>query len=156
GGYMLFRSNLASHSAAGIEASIAYGKRMKVYPLAQAAKPPATVFTDVKDVDFDSTIRYDASFFENLNRVVQSEPWLGRDRPRIDKLNSLGIMRAKPFAPDEHTKTLLTSAAQEAGLWLEAKYDAGLRPYFSATSRWTFPAPPDIIRMSREGFDDPE
>ena len=47
---------------------------MKVYPLAQAANPPATVFIDVKDVDFDSTIRYDASFFENLDRVVQSEP----------------------------------------------------------------------------------
>ena len=45
---------------------IAYGKRVKVYPLSQAANPPATVFTDAKDVLFDSTIRYDASFFEGL------------------------------------------------------------------------------------------
>ena len=64
--------------------SIAYGKRIKVYPLAQAANPPPTVFTDAKDVAFDSTIRYDASFFEHLDRIVQSEPWLAA-RPRDDR-----------------------------------------------------------------------
>jgi hypothetical protein len=29
------------------------------------------VFVDVKDKDFDSTIKYDESFFVLLNRVVQ-------------------------------------------------------------------------------------
>src|SRR5215475_12719652 len=67
GGYMLFRSNFKSHSDADVEASIAYGKQMKVYPLTQAANPRATVFTDVKDIHFDSTIRYDASFFVHLD-----------------------------------------------------------------------------------------
>lgn len=74
GGYALIRSNLNSHSDADVAKSIAYGKKMKIYPLAQAAKPAETVFTDVKDVLFDSTIRYDASFFQNLNRIVQAEP----------------------------------------------------------------------------------
>ena len=46
----------------------------------------ATVFTDVKDVLFDSTIRYDASFFATSNRIVQNEPWLERDRAMIDPL----------------------------------------------------------------------
>ena len=84
GGYMLLRSNLKSHSDGDVQQSIAYGKRMQVYPLSQAADPPATVFTDVKDVDFDSTIRYDASFFKHLDRIVQSEPWLERDKAMID------------------------------------------------------------------------
>jgi hypothetical protein len=38
GGYMLFRSNLKSHGANDVARSIAYGKQMKVYPLAQAAR----------------------------------------------------------------------------------------------------------------------
>src|SRR5215471_4207447 len=126
GGYMLFRANLKSHSDADVQASIAYGKRMKVYPLAQAANPPTTVFTDVKDVLFDSTIRYDASFFEHLDRIVQNEPWLDRDRAMIDPLRSLGIEKGKPFHPDDATNATLASAAREAGAWLEAKYDAGL------------------------------
>jgi hypothetical protein len=156
GNYMLFRSNLKSHGDADVQASIAYGKRMKVYPLAQAANPPATVFTDVKDADFNSTIRYDASFFENLNRVVQEEPWIGRDRAMIDQLKSIGIEKGKPFQPDDATKAMLTSAAREAGALLEARYDAGLTPFFSKSSRWTFPAPPPLIKAAQEGYSDPD
>src|SRR5262245_2049877 len=155
GNYMLFRSNLKSHGDADVQASIAYGKRMKVYPLAQASNPPATVFTDVKDVEFNSTIRYDASFFENLNRVVQEEPWIGRDRAVIDQLRSVGIEKGKPFQPENATKAMLASAAREAGALLEAKYDAGLTPFFSANSRWTFPAPPPLIKAAQDGYSDP-
>ncbi|HYC17226.1 MAG TPA: DUF1254 domain-containing protein [Pseudolabrys sp.] len=154
GGYMLFRANLKSHSPADVDAAIAYGKRMKIYPLAQAANPPPTVFTDVKDIDFDSTIRYDASFFNNLDRMVQNEPWLQRDRAMIDQLKTLGIEKGKPFTPSDATKTLLTSAAREAHAFLEAKYDAGLPPFFSAASRWTAPAPPDLIKVMQDGYAD--
>ena len=156
GGYMLFRANLKSHSDADVQASIAYGKRMKIYPLAQAANPSATVFTDVKDVDFDSTVHYDASFFDHLNRIVQNEPWLTRDKAMIDQLKSLGIEKGKPYEPDDSTKALLASAAQEAHAWLEAKYDAGLPPFFSPMSRWTYPAPLDLVKAMQSGFTDPD
>ena len=99
GGYALIRSNLKSHNAGDVEASVAYGRTMKVYPLARAANPPATTFTDVKDITFDSTIRYDASFFEHLDRVVQNEPWIDRDRAMIDPLKSLGIEKGEPSNP---------------------------------------------------------
>jgi hypothetical protein len=155
GGYMLFRSNLKSHGTDDVAKSIAYGKQMKVYPLAKADNPPATAFTDVKDVNYDSTIRYDASFFEHLDRIVQDEPWLQRDRAMIDPLRSIGIEKGKPFTPDDATKAALTSAAREAGALLEAKYDAGITPFFSATSRWTFPAPPDLVKAAQEGYADP-
>ena len=48
GGYALLRSNLKSHGDADIAKSVAYGKKIKVYPLSQAANPPPTVFTDVE------------------------------------------------------------------------------------------------------------
>ncbi|WP_247834879.1 DUF1254 domain-containing protein [Bradyrhizobium sp. 200] len=155
GGYMLFRSNLKSHDSADVARSIAYGKRFKVYPLAQAASPAPTVFTDAKDITFDSTIRYDASFFEHLDRIVQSEPWLQRDRAMIDPLKSLGIEKGKPFRPDDATRAQFAAAAREAGAWLEAKYDAGLPPFFSATSRWTIPAPSDMVKAAQEAYADP-
>ncbi len=155
GGYMLFRANLKSHSDADVQAAILYGKRMKVYPLAQAASPPPTVFTDVKDILFDSTIRYDASFFEHLNRIVQNEPWLDRDRAMIDKLKSLGIEKGKPFHPADAVKALLTSGMGEAHAELAAKYDAGLPPFFSETSHWTYPAPLDLPSAMTNGFADP-
>jgi hypothetical protein len=156
GGYALIRSNLRSHSDADVAKSIAYGKTVKVYPLAQATNPPPTIFTDAKDVTFDSTIHYDASFFEHLNRIVQTEPWLQRDRVMIDNLRSLGIEKGKPFNPSDANKAALASAAQEAGAWLEQKYDAGLPPFFSETSRWTFPAPPDLVKAAQSAFSDPD
>lgn len=156
GGYMLFRSNLRSHSDADVQASIGYGKKLKIYSLSAASNPPATVFSDVKDVLFDSTIKWDASFFENLNRVIQEEPWIVRDRVMIDQLKSLGIEKGKPFAPDRKTKTLLTGGIAEAEALLEAKYDAGLPPFFTATSRWTYPAYPDLIKAGGAGFNEPD
>jgi hypothetical protein len=144
GGYALLRSNLKSHGDADVAASIAYGKKVKVYPLSAAANPPPTVFTDVKDVSYDSTIRYDLSFFESLNRIVQSEPWIERDRAMIDPLRSIGIEKGKPFAPDATTKQSLTSAIAEAKALTAARYDAGFPPFF-ANGHWTLPSLPEAI-----------
>jgi hypothetical protein len=155
GSYALFRSNLASHSDADVAKSVAYGKRVKIYPLSQASSPPSTVFTDVKDVLFDSTIRYDLQFFEGLDRIVQGEPWLPRDRAMIDQLKSIGIEKGKPFNPDAQTKELLEAGAREAHAWLEAKYDAGLTPFWEG-SRWTFPAPPELIKAAQASFAEPD
>jgi hypothetical protein len=154
GSYALIRSNLKSHSEADVANSVTYAKRVKVYPLSQASNPPGTVFTDVKDVLFDSTIRYDESFFENLDRMVQSEPWLGRDRAMIDQLRSIGIEKGKPFSPDAKTKQALEDGIAEAHAWMAAKYDGGLPPFFEGT-HWTYPAHPAVLKAASEDFDGP-
>ena len=72
----LLRSNLKSGSDADIAKAVAYGKRIKFYPLSQAGNPPPTKFVDAIDVVFDSTIPYDLRFFQTLDRVVQrSRGW---------------------------------------------------------------------------------
>ena len=37
---------------------------------------------------FDSTIPYDLRFFQALDRFVQREPWIERDRAMIDTLQT--------------------------------------------------------------------
>ncbi len=143
-GFALLRSNLKSHGEADVAASIDYGKRVKVYPLSQAASPPETVFVDVKDVDYDSTIRYDASFFENLDRIVQSEPWIERDRAMIDQLRTLGIEKGKPFAPSPATQQIFAAAIGEVKALLGDRYDAGFPPFFP-NSHWTYPTLQEAI-----------
>ncbi|TXH80690.1 MAG: DUF1254 domain-containing protein [Rhizobium sp.] len=143
-GYFLIRSNLKSHGQADVDKSIAYGKRVKFYPLSKMHAPPQTVFRDVKDADFDSTIKYDLNFFTLLDRAVQSEPWLARDRAMIDQLKSIGIERGKPFAPDAALKEALQAGIADARTWLAARYDAGFAPFFDGT-HWTMPAPADAV-----------
>src|SRR5262245_30340544 len=155
GSYVLFRSNLKSHGDADVARSTAYAKQVKIYPLAQASNPPATIFTDVKDIPFDSTIRYGESFFVHLDRIVQSEPWFDRDRAMIDQLRAIGIEKGKPFAPTEATRRALAAGVDEAHAWLTAKYDAGL-PAFYAGTHWTYPAHPDLIKAAADNFDNPD
>jgi hypothetical protein len=155
GGYALLRSNLASHSDADILKSVAYAKRLKVYPLSQAATPPETVFTDARGVLFDSTVKYDASFFKNLDRIVQGEPWLPRDRIMIDQLKTLGIEKGKSYKADARTNRQLEAGIHEAHEWLEAKYDTELIPFYEK-GRWNFPANPHLVKAAAASFDEPD
>jgi hypothetical protein len=153
-GYALLRSILKSGSDADIAKAVAYGKRINVYPLAQAANPPPTTFVDAIDVVFDSTIPYDLRFFLSLDRVVQIEPWLQRDKIMIEMLKSIGIEKGKPFNPDAQTQAILNSAAREARALLEIRYEGMFKPYFDI-SRWALPAMPDYLKASSNGFSDP-
>ena len=71
-GYFLVRSNLHSRSDVDVKRSVAYAKRVKFFPLSKIENPPPMVFLDIKDEDFDSTIKYDLSFFRL---------WWGRQLP---------------------------------------------------------------------------
>ena len=102
-GYALLRSILQSGSDADVAKAVGYAKRIKLYPLSHAANSPATTFVDAIDVVYDSTIPYDLRFFQSLDRVVQTEPWLPRDRVMIDLLKSIGIEKASRSIPTQNT-----------------------------------------------------
>jgi hypothetical protein len=154
-GYALIRSTLRSHDDADVAKAVAYGKRLKVYALANTANPPPTRFTDAADVLFDATIPYDIRFFESLHRIVQSQPWLERDKALIDPLKSLGIEKGKPFAPDGKTRTALTEGARDAHAWLDHRLETAFAPYFDGT-RWVVPAAPELLEAASGGYADPD
>jgi hypothetical protein len=154
-GYALLRSNLVSHADADVARSVAYGKRIKTYPLARAASPPETIFTDAHGVLYDSTIPYDLRFFESLDRVVQSDNWIQRDRAMIDQLRSIGIEKGMPFHPDAKMRDILNAAAREAKAWLETRYDQGF-PAFWPGSRWALPAWPETVHAQSTNYANPE
>jgi hypothetical protein len=93
-GYALLRSILQSGSDADVARAVAYAQKIRFYPLSQAGKPPATTFVDAINVVYNSTIPYDVRFFQSLDRIVQAEPWLSRDKVMIDTLKSIGIEKA--------------------------------------------------------------
>ena len=122
--------------------AVEYGKRIKLYPLCQAGNPPATTFVDAAGKMFDATIPYDVRFFESLDRMVQSQPWIERDRLAINMLRSIGIEKGKPFAPDAATKDILTAAMQEARAFFDQYYES-YPPYYEG-KRWFLPYDPQL------------
>ena len=154
--YALLRSNLRGGSEADVAAAVAYGRRVRLYPLAQADDPPPTTFVDAAGVLFDATIPYDATFFEALDRCVQAEPWLTRDKAMIESLKSIGIEKDKRFAADPETEGVLADALQEAHAWLDLRYQAFFSPPFYDGTHWALPVSdefveggPDVVRRPR-------
>jgi hypothetical protein len=151
GGMVILRSNIGSGSDADIAKAVEYGKRVKLYPLSQAANPPATKFVDAIDTVYDNTIPYDFRFFKELHSFVQREPWLERDRAMIDVLRSLGIEKGKPFQPDAATRSLLEEGVADARAWLDQKYELGFAPYYEG-HQWALPAVPEAAEGMTTNF----
>ena len=155
-GYALLRSILQTGGDAGVDKAVTYAKRIKLYPLSQAANPPATRFIDASDVVFEANIPYDLRFFESLNRMVQAEPWLTRDKAMIDSLKTIGIEKGKAFSPDAKTRVILDDAAKEAHAWLETKYEALFTPPYYDGTGWALPMTPELIKGLQTQFSDPD
>jgi hypothetical protein len=86
-------------------------KNTRIYPLSQAANPPANTFVNVSDRDFCTVAPADYRFWELLNYVVQNEPVESCDPVTLGFFASIGIEKGKPFAPDERMKKILHEAA---------------------------------------------
>lgn len=154
-GYALLRSILQTGGDAGVAKAVAYAKQMKLYPLSQAANPPATSFTDASDVVYEANIPYDSRFFESLDRMVQREPWLTRDKAMIDQLKTLGIEKGKPFNPDDKIRAILDAAAKEAHAWMDQKYESMFTPFYEGR-RWALPVLPDVLKGLQTQFSNPD
>lgn len=153
-GFALLRSNLKSGSDADIVKAVAYGRRMNFYPVSDAGGV-RTKFVDALGQLFDSTIPYDLRFFEALHRFVQIEPWLTRDKALIQTLQSIGIRKGKPFAPDEETKSILADAARQAHAEIDAQYETVFVPPFYDGTHWALPGSKEVVDGLQNFFSDP-
>ncbi|KAA0121887.1 DUF1254 domain-containing protein [Methylobacterium sp. P1-11] len=153
-GYALLRSAVKGSSDADVADAVVYGKRIRLYPLSQAGSQPETKFVDAAGRLFDSRIPYDLRFFQSLDRFVQAEPWLERDKAMIDPLRSVGIEKGKPFAPNDATKQILEGAAKEAQAWLSARYETAFPPYFPGR-QWAVPAAPELMEVASTFYEKP-
>jgi hypothetical protein len=97
---------------AGLEAQ----RKVKIYPLSQAANPPAYGFVDRTHEKIDVTLlRWEGNlqFWEKLHKVLQEEPPIEEFRPMYGMLAMLGLEKDKPFQPDERMRKVLLQAARD-------------------------------------------
>jgi hypothetical protein len=113
----------------------------KVYPLAQAANPPAMKFVDVSGVPFNTIHANDFSFFEEIDHLVQEEPAAALNPETLGLLAAIGIEKGKPFAPDARMKRILTEAAAVGNATARALvFRSRIKEaYFYPNSAWCTP-----------------
>ena len=83
---------------------------LKIYPLAQGAKPPAMEFISASGKVFNTIHANNYEFYEELHAVIEREPVTMPDAELRGLFASIGIQKGKPFAPDARMKKILTDA----------------------------------------------
>ena len=131
--------------------AVEYSKRLKVYPLAEAANPAPNKYIDAYPLAWNTLPNFDLGFFKDIARVVAEEPVQSKDMVMMGMLASLGIDKGKPFAPDHDMEKILHKAAGLAGDTLQANF---LTPGIATVTFWpdrqwgTFNFTRDILERS--------
>ena len=106
-------------------ASQMWREGLKIYPLSEAANPPAMEFINGSTKVFNTIHANDFGFFEELHTVIDREP-IEMLHPELRGLfAAVGIQKGKPFAPDDRMRGILTDAVAVANatsralLWYE-------------------------------------
>lgn len=89
------------------------------------------------DVKWSQMPPHGLAYWESLNKVVQSEPVMERDRLILAQLRFLGMEKGKPFQPDARQKKLLAEAAIVGEAMAQANTsDKRVEPPFWPGTNW--------------------
>jgi len=86
-------------------------KHLRIYPLAEAANPPETKFSNISGKAVNTIHANTAEFYEEVNAIIQEEPTDALDPELTGQLAAIGIQKGKPFQPDERMRKILEEAA---------------------------------------------
>jgi hypothetical protein len=103
-------------------ASKMWREGLKVYPLAQAANPPAMEFFNGSKSVANTVHANNFEFYEELHTVIDREPIAMLDPELRGLFASIGIQKGKPFAPDARMKKILTEAVAVANATARALF----------------------------------
>ncbi|SDP27785.1 Uncharacterized conserved protein [Ralstonia sp. 25mfcol4.1] len=83
---------------------------LRVYRLADAARPPETKFINLSGKVMNTVHANDFSFYEEVNQIIQEEPAGAYGPDMTGILAAIGMQKGKPFAPDARMKQILTDS----------------------------------------------
>lgn len=135
-------------------AAEALRRAARVYPLPEAAQAHPPRFVGLSGRDFNTVHANDASFYAELNQIIQEEPEDAFGADMMGLFNAIGLVKGKPFEPDGRMERILADSAA-VGSALARSFDfrnrsddARLYP----DRRWTSPfAGADAQWLSKGG-----
>ena len=78
---------------------------------ARRPRCPTTTFVEGTGLTFNTIPPNDGRFFETVHALLQDEPADAADPEIVGHLAELGIVKGKPFAPDDRMRRILDEAA---------------------------------------------
>jgi hypothetical protein len=106
--FLFLRGSIAEGLEAGAK-NMTSG--IRIYSLKDAAKPAPTTFINMSGKSFNTLFPNTLAYYEHLNQIIQDEPLDAIDPAQRGAIATIGIVKGKPFTPDERMKKLLIEAA---------------------------------------------
>lgn len=95
-------------------------KQTRIYPLSEADSPSGNEWVNFAELSFNTIHANDFSFYEEVDALVQEEPIEALDPERRGQLAAIGIVKGRPFSPDERMRAILERAAPIAAAMARA------------------------------------
>jgi hypothetical protein len=108
------------------EDAYALSKQIKMYYLSELPNPKPTRFIDPINTQWSTLPRYDERWFEDLHKIINTNPVRERDKVMMGMLKTIGIEKGKPYKPDEKTKKIFRQAAIDAYYYMREGYVTGV------------------------------
>src|SRR5262249_10090466 len=89
-------------------------ERTRIYPLGKKDNAKSMQFPDASNVPINMLFPPDGSYFQMLSHFIESEVVEPANVDWRGMLAGIGIIKGKPFEPDEHAKAILDDAAKAA------------------------------------------
>ena len=99
-------------SAGGTAAAVALMKTTRIYPLADASRPPATAFVNGSHQEIDTIFADSGQYFDDLAWLIEREPRDVIPSHERFQLASIGIEKGQPLTTDAGRLALLDEAAR--------------------------------------------
>jgi hypothetical protein len=108
------------------EDAYALSKSIKMYYLSELPNPKMTKFIDPLNMQWSTLPRYDERWFEDLHKIINTNPVRERDKVMMGMLKTIGIEKGKPYNPDEKTKKIFRQAAIDGFYYMSEGYVEGV------------------------------
>jgi len=136
-GWMVLRPIIPDASSESLERAAAFVKKIKIYPLAKADKPPKMKFVDLYGKLLEMTPVLDGSIYGEIHEMLEEELVEEQNLAMMGLLARIGIRKGEPYNPDEKVQALFERAGPEALQYMIEQYHRVLNPWFYEGKKWS-------------------
>lgn len=136
-GWMALRPIIKGATPENLAKAAAFVKKIKIYPLSKANKPPKMKFVDLYGKLLEMTPVLDGNIYKEIHEIIEEEPVEDQNLAMMGLLARIGIRKGESYKPDAKTKAIFKKAGPEALQYMIEQYHRFLNPWQYKGKKWS-------------------
>ena len=136
-GWMALRPIIKGATPENLAKAAEFVKKIKIYPLAKANKPPKMKFVDLYGKLLEMTPVLDGNIYKEIHEIIEEEPVEDQNLAMMGLLARIGIKKGEPYNPDAKLQAIFDKAGPEALQYMIEQYHRFLNPWQYKGKKWS-------------------